>query len=193
MRSVAPSYTYSSISLFSINRIHSELFKSIIINMKYLNLIKSYKPILISLFLTALILLVIDKNYVYPIVSDMVGTITPSPLFNLILIPFMLATFPLLFLFMYLSISLALILTTYSNFILYAMIRKSIIGANFSQSALISGSVFLFISTTFFYFSNAGVPHPIDMLYKASIALEFVIIIAEITNLTHCLFRRRFG
>jgi len=161
--------------------------------MKYLNIIKPYKPVLISIFVTAVILLVIDKNYVYPIVSDMVGTITPSPLFNLILIPFMLITSPLLFLFMYLSMSLAVILATYSNFILYAIIRKSIIGTDLSQFALIVGSVLLFMTTTFFYFSDAGVPHPIDMLYKASIALEFVIIIAELANLTHCLFRRRFG
>jgi len=161
--------------------------------MKYLNIIKPYKSVLISIFVTAVILLVIDKNYVYPIFSDMVETITPSPLFNLILIPFMLITSPLLFLFMYLSMSLSVILATYSNFILYAIIRKSIIGTDLSQFALIVGSVLLFMTTTFFYFSDAGVPHPIGMLYKASIALEFVIIIAELANLTHCLFRRRFG
>jgi hypothetical protein len=122
----------------------------------------------------------------------MVGTITPSPLFNLILIPFMFITSPLLFLFMYLSMSLAVILATYSNFILYVMIRKSISDTNFSQFTLIAGSVLLFISTTFFYFSDTGVPHPIGMLYNASIALLFVIFISELTNLTHCLFIKRF-
>ena len=161
--------------------------------MKYLNIVKPHKPVLISIFVTAVILLVIDKNYVYPIFSNLVETITPSPLFNLILIPFMLITFPLVFLFMYLSMSLSVILTTYSNFILYVIIRKSIIGTDLSQFALIVGSVLLFMTTTFLYFSDAGVPHPIGIIYEASIALEFVIIIAEFANLTHCLFRRRFG
>jgi hypothetical protein len=152
--------------------------------MKCVRFYNAYTPILISLLRTVIVMLVIDKAEVYPLISGKLGNITPPPIFNLFLIPFLILIFPALIIFMYIGMSSAVVFAPYATFPGYIILRNhfSNVGRGLHFYSLIISGIFLCISTSFFYFSGEETPHPIASFYQAAIIFQFAVIVVELTN-----------